>query len=708
MCRFRRYLVKIEHIRRWSVRYNAPLMSVIVFVVLLLAAALAGYAVLVGVGMDDREAWGLGRIVGLVVCAFPAWWAGSFVSMVWPWVGAVCLLAGGIWGATTLWRRRSLKAVVAPEIVFWGASLSVLLVRLGRPAIVETEKLMDLGILTMLGRAEAFPPPDMWLAGTSLPYYYWGSLLWAMPLRLSGLDPAIGYNLVAAFVAGATAVCLWVLGARLAGGKWASGAVAAFFGVFAGTADGLRQVLAGFGPAQIDLWRSSRQVENAITEFPLFSFWLGDLHPHLLSLPLAVAAIAVAAYAGSRPIVWRPVAIAAVLFGITWAANPWAMPPTLVAVGLMLICGDGEWKWPWKGGWPQWLAVAAAGIGGWVVAAPFQLAFDPPPHAVRPVFAWTEPMQLLAYAGVLLVPAFFAVVRVAQRWGKDDAFRTTGILVGGAALTLIVGVATGRPTTVALCVGLSVLVAAVLEGGHDRNRPALALGALGLFLFLVPELVYLEDGYGDALHRMNTIFKAYFQGWMLLAAALPVLIRLGGKTEMGRRLLLAGVTVAALPHLIGAVASSIVAPDHGLDGLTWMAPEDRAIVEALREQPPDVTMVEAVGGAYSEYARLASASGVPAFLGWPNHEMVWRGSDILPETRRRKEIVRSIYTVGDRETIRQLVREAGIDLVAVGMMEKRDFEFNALEALRSAGDSVIPCGAGGSLVVFERSETSGD
>lgn len=689
-------------------RYNAPLMSIIVFVLVLLAAALAGYAVLVGVGMDDRDAWGLGRIIGLVASVFPAWWVGSCGAAIWPWVGAGCLLSGGIWGAATLWRRKALKAVAAPELVFWGASLGVLLMRLGRPAIVETEKLMDLGILTMLGRAEAFPPPDMWLAGTSLPYYYWGSLVWALPLRLSALNPAVGYNLVAAFVAGATAACLWVLGARLAGGRWASGGVAAFFGVFAGTADGLRQVVAGFGPTQIDLWRSSRQVENAITEFPLFSFWLGDLHPHLLSLPLAVAAIAVAAYAGSRSLAWKPVALAGALFGVTWAANPWAMPPTLVAVGLMLVCGDGEWKWPWGGGWPHWVAAAAAGTVGWIVVAPFHLAFDPPPHAIRPVFAWTEPIQLLGYAGVLLVPAFFAVARVAKGWGKGDAFRTTGILVGGAALTLIVGVATGRPTTVALCVGLSVLVAAVLEPGNNRNRPALALSALGLFLFLVPELVYLEDGYGDALHRMNTIFKAYFQGWMLLAVALPVLIRLGGGTERGRRLLLAGVTVAALPHLIGVAASSLVAQDHGLDGLTWMAPEDRAIVETLREQAPGVTIIEAVGGAYSEYARLASASGVPTFLGWPNHEMVWRGSEILPETRRRSEIVRSIYTVGDHETIRRLVREAQVDFVAIGMVEKRDFEIDALEALRTAGDTVIPCGARGFLVGFERSDTTGD
>ncbi|RLE21942.1 MAG: hypothetical protein DRJ65_14950, partial [Acidobacteria bacterium] len=106
--------------------------------------------------------------------------------------------------------------------------------------------------------------------------------------------------------------------------------------------------------------------------------------------------------------------------------------------------------------------------------------------------------------------------------------------------------------------------------------------------------------------------------------------------------------------------------------------------------------------------RLASASGVPTLLGWANHEMVWRGPDILPETRRREEIVRSIYTVGDRETIRRMVREAEVDCVAIGMNERLDFDLDGLEAVRLAGDDVIPCGEGGFLVLFEQSRVSGD
>ena len=38
---------------------------------------------------------------------------------------------------------------------------------------------------------------------------------------------------------------------------------------------------------------------DTITEFPLFTLWLGDLHPHLLSMPLAVLVVLVAVVAGA-------------------------------------------------------------------------------------------------------------------------------------------------------------------------------------------------------------------------------------------------------------------------------------------------------------------------------------------------------------------------------------------------------------------------
>jgi uncharacterized membrane protein len=137
----------------------------------------------------------------------------------------------------------------------------------------------------------------------------------------------------------------------------------------------------------------------------------------------------------------------------------------------------------------------------------------------------------------------------------------------------------------------------------------------------------------------------------------------------------------------------------GLDGLAWMDPADRAIVRFLRDQPHGTTIIEAVGGAYSEYARISSASGVPALLGWANHEMVWRGHGINDETERRRRLVNTVYRSDETREVAEAVERAGVDFVIIGALEIRDFQPVHLEVLRSAG-SIVFDENGGQVIAF--------
>ncbi len=304
-------------------------------------------------------------------------------------------------------------------------------------------------------------------------------------------------------------------------------------GIFAGTADGFRQLVAGRSITDLDYWHSSRQVPDTITEWPLFTLWLGDLHPHLLSIPLALAAVLLAWQAGRlgpRPV---PVILTSALFGLTWAANPWAMPPTLVAVALMILCGDGRWHWPNRQGWSRWAALVVVAVGGWVAAAPFHLSFHPPFQGVKTVTTWTEPAMLLLWGGILLIPAgaagWFLLNRIL---GGGDRSRVVAVAL--AAATLVLASQTGMPTLVMLAMLLTILVVAAVTGSEWRQRPAIALAALGVFLLLVPEVVYVVDSYGQKLHRMNTVFKCYIQAWIFLAVAFPALLNIGFRERRSR------------------------------------------------------------------------------------------------------------------------------------------------------------------------------
>jgi uncharacterized membrane protein len=184
---------------------------------------------------------------------------------------------------------------------------------------------------------------------------------------------------------------------------------------------------------------------------------------------------------------------------------------------------------------------------------------------------------------------------------------------------------------------------------------------------------------------MNTVFKSYIQAWMLLAISLPVLI----KVAIGRpRFRAAGTAVlmaAALPHLVWMVLNQLSGRPLGLDGMAWMHPGDRAIVRHLRAQPTATTLVEAVGGAYTEYARFSAYSGVPAYIGWENHELVWRGHGVTRETNRRAQLVRELYSCGDPAAIRSLVDDAGVHVVTIGALERKDYPRESLDAIRRAG-----------------------
>jgi YYY domain-containing protein len=684
-------------------------MSLVLFYILVTLPALGGRTLAVRVfGFGDREGWALGRTLGLVVVAFPAWWAGVLGIAAWRWVGVGLLVTCGFIGAIDLWRNRpDWRSLAAAETVFVVAAAATMWLRLARPEILNQEKLMDLGILASLLRADGFPPPDMWLAGETLPYYYWGAVIWNAPLFLSKIPLDLAYNFIVAAVGGLTACLLWALGRRAADWRGA-GWLAVFFGLFAGTADGFRQIVAGRSIANLDYWYSSRQVPDTITEWPLFTLWLGDLHPHLLSIPLALAAVLLAwqvGRLGPRPSL---VGGTAVLFGLTWAANPWAMPPTLVAAALMILCGDGRWHWPDREGWTRWLATIVVAVGGWLAAAPFHLSFHPPFQGIKTVTAWTHPVTLLLWGGVLLIPvAAAAWVLLRRLLGEDGDRRAVAVAVAVVATTLVIASQTERPTLVMLGAMLAVLVIASVRGPSSPARPAIALAALGVFLLAVPGVVYVVDSYGDKLHRMNTVFKCYIQAWVFLAVAMPALLTVGFRSRRTRAAAVIFIGLMALPHLVGMAVQPLLGRAAGIDGLAWMDPGDRAIVRFLRAQPRGMSIVEAAGGAYTEYARISSATGLPSVLGWANHELVWRGHGVSKLTDERLRLIDRIYRGNDPAAVAAAVEESGADFVVIGALERRDFDPAALETVRAAGD-VIALEAGGEVVRFLGAESSGN
>ena len=110
--------------------------------------------------------------------------------------------------------------------------------------------------------------------------YTFGSTFWRESTRNMRLLAGLGGIVLVAMIGNLDAAVQWFL--RLAGidtpghiptgGEWLG--------------QTLGNILRGAPPPGFDYWHSTRLIEGAIHEFPFFSFLYGDLHPHVLALPL--------------------------------------------------------------------------------------------------------------------------------------------------------------------------------------------------------------------------------------------------------------------------------------------------------------------------------------------------------------------------------------------------------------------------------------
>ncbi len=648
--------------------------SAILLAGLLLGLWATGSSVLLRLGRGDADADGardgavaLGLPVALLILALPGW----LLTLGGRAPFSLLLAAGGAAVvAAAAACRRELRELVSRRALFAAGLVLALFaaylwLRLGWADVRGTEKPMDFAVLSALLETSRLPLEDPWYAGELFPYYHFGTLVFALPFRLASVPPAFAYNLVVALVAAFAGAAAF--GAvRFRGGGRIAAVAAALVLAFAATFDGDRQLLAGTPLASVDLWSSSRRVADTITEWPLFTLWLGDLHPHAVALPLLLTFAAVV----GRFATVAGLVLDAALLAALFAANPWDLP------GALLLVGTGALA-------TRALKPAAGRAAATVVAAvPFLL---PALLAPRPEFQGlrgvtgrtTSPEAFLHLGALLFVPAL--AIGVALVRSKDDAEESFFAANLYPALGLFLAIVTRRPV---LGLGVAFLVAVVrllpkLEGAR---RAGFLLAGAAVALLVLPELVAVRDPYGEPLHRMNTVFKCYSAAAALLAPALALLAPVALAARRGRWVVRGAIALAAagaLVHPASLVRQRWSPSERTLDGLAWLsreAPGDRAAAEwILRSTPAGARLVEAVGGAYSDHGRIGGASGRPIVLGWTNHQGLWRGSAAQEAIDARKADVEAIYRSEDPSVVRAALARRGVRYVVIGSLERKDY-----------------------------------
>jgi len=626
--------------------------------------------------------------VGLVLAATPGWLLSSFfyvpiARLALP-LAFIALTGGLLWGGASLLEvvPRS-RARLVPVAIFLGVFLFFLWIRwAGFAEIRQTEKPMDFAVLSGLMTTARLPFPDPWLSGERFPYYHFGTYLFALPLRAARVPSEYAYNLVAALLPGLASLAGFGAIRARRGGT----AIAVFGGlllVLSGTFDGARQFLSGKPLVDLDWWLSSRRVENpnTITEWPLFTFRLGDLHPHAVTFPFLVTLLGLA----GRVSRVSGTLLDGLLLASVVSANPWDLPASLLILGAGNLAER------------DFRPALVRSLATLVPAALFLLPFLRSPRPAFSGLSWwkegTGAADAFLHFGVLaVIPALAFGIALVRSQKRSD--RSLVAACAFPALALAVSVLTKKPVF-SLAFGFAAGVAWLLlrePGREEPERPAgalragLLLAAAGAVLAAVPDVVLVSDSYGESMRRMNTVFKCFMGAWPLLALGGALLLPLALASRHARlfiRTVFAAALAGALAHPLSAITFRLKwnGPVDGLDGLRWMAreaPGDRESVSWLRAHAVEgAVLAEATGNAYTDYGRIGAASGLPIVLGWENHEGLWRGGGSIAETSARKRDLKLIYTSEEFSGVLGLLHQYQVRYVFVGALEKRDFGPNA-------------------------------
>jgi YYY domain-containing protein len=612
-------------------------------------------------------------------------------------------------------RRQRLKRLALPEDpvrrrLFWGAEIVFAVVyALGAffaasaPDVWGTEKPMDMAFMTALNASDRFPPHDPWMSGETLNYYYLGHLVFAWPLQLLGLRPDSGYLLAWGALMALTATAVYTFAGTLwaaaratfesppRGGPVFAGLVAAALVAILGNLAGVRSwVRAAEPPGDYAWFDPSRVIPDTINEFPSFSFVLGDLHAHVFALPFTVLAIAFAlqvALRGPRgDLLWRGAAealAAALAIGALYAMNSWSYPVCagLLAAAVVVYLRGTEGRTTYSVVWLGLVLVAS-----FVLILPFVFSFDPEARGLgvvstrRPFGKFLGDMALIY--GILLWPLVGLFGRrladSPNRW-RWLGWGLAAAVVGGSLLASSNLTGAGL-LAVAMITGIS---AALAPGYAPPERFLWVLVAGGFALLLIPELLYLRDAFDNgALERMNTVFKAGYQAYLILGLAAGCALPWAAVWIRRRALWTGWAAVAAVLLLLGLVypyaggyaRTGGYANAPTLDGLKWLksrSPGDPGALAWLRDHTPgDAVVLEAVGDDYSAFGhgRISTFSGRQTVMGWQGHEVQWQHD---PGTRAAD--VKQLYETPDTATAQALIDRYGVRYVVVGPIEQTTY-----------------------------------
>jgi len=582
--------------------------------------------------------------------------------------------------------KQKYKIFIIQELFFLVILTVWSFVRGFAPNIDGLEKYMDWGFINSSLRSTFFPPQDMWFANSSINYYYFGHLVFALITKISQIPSSITYNLSIATVCALTFMSSFSLTSNLISSLSSKinfkkiiivGTLSSLLLTFGGNLHPFYKIIKNnLNQNNNHLNLSQKAIHQAINtywypdatrfighdpdtqdktihEFPIYSFVVSDLHGHMNDIPFVIFFLS-CLLTVSLSQRFRKNYLWTILFGfvlaINYMTNAWdfAIYGLFFAIFLMI---------------KNWHDFGVSGLiktfisGGLVIicwylfSLPFSLNFIPMMEGIMISDGHSPFYQLfILYGGFWIICFPFLVHFFFIKQKKISDFFVFSLIITATILVII------------------------------------------------PELIYIKDIYIYEHRRANTMFKLVYQAFIMYSLSSGfVLYRLSQMvkskvfTSIYKIFFIIVFTIQIIyPYF--AIKSFYGLKNYlGLDGLNYLEniyPDNFAAIkwvnQNIKGQP---VMLEAVGDSYTTFNHVSIATGLPTVQGWIVHEWLWRGGYDQPAARQQE--VSIVYESSNLDEIRQIIKKYNIKYIFVGAKEYEKYPKIDIKKFEKLGGKIV-------------------
>lgn len=572
-----------------------------------------------------------------------------------------------------------------------------------------TENYMDYGFMQAIYRQKLLAPYDIWFSNKKLNYYYLGQASATFMSRLALTTPEYGYNLslatfwgmvfvmtgeiaygVIAIIINTTEVNVENLPFRNVFGDVThinifeylgkyekkfvcalSVFVAGFYSAFAGNGHWLifgvikplLNILKTGSVGEDSYWFPSGTVyistdlgdiDNGKNEFPAYSAILGDLHAHVINvifvLPL-VALLIDYIFSKDSKRKWLQVILCGILLGLYKGSNFWDFAIYYVITGGVIVFTE--------------LGRRGVNIS-----------------TIRDILIKAIVVTTLSYITILPFTLGFNKMASAVHFAKNHSPIYKMVVLWGVPIII----------TVSLVIFLYMGKGRIYTFKQGEKSGLLAFILCTIGLVVTPELLYVEDIYGEGFARFNTMFKLTYQAFILfgiiIGIAAGIFMINYFVTSHGLFAVIAIVVinlllVAYTPHSIKDWFADVTKIEDRI-GISAVAGHwddeyyfDMAAAKLINEDSRNVVnIIEGQGSSYTHADSVSVFTGACTIVGWYVHEWMWRDDSRIVESRANE--VMMFYEYGDLDYNRAIIDKYDIDYIYVGPSEYENYDVNLL------------------------------